>query len=317
MSVPSKARATSSKSNGTTSCWVVLLPTNENQFIKLIGKDLYIAVKSPNLPETKKVIYLFEEEKELQFLVKSDHQSYGKINLAFNRPVEDLSITILNNEEKENWSLIEKNINGDSVLIWLYPEAFDKRIELLIKDKNEIIDTVIFDLIERSEMKDSIVSVITNVTSSFDLNQDLIFTINRPYKNFDPFNVRLYEDSVLIEKRILQEFDLRSFVLPYDFKENTTYQLSVPPGVFEDIYSLINDTVKIDFKTKKMSDYGLINLKIDPNFSEDYIIQLSKNKRIIQEDYLTGKQIKESSARSWIFTFTGLRVGMVYYLNCV
>jgi len=243
---------------------------------------------------TKRVIYLFEETSDLQFLVKSEHKSYGEINLIFNNPTEELTITpvnkIFNNEE---WSLIEKNNTGDSVTLWLYPDAFDKDIELEIRDNNEIIDTINFQVIPLSEFKDSTLKVSSNITSSFDLNKSLSIEINRPSINFKPFNTMLYEDSSLITTELLRELGSRSFIFSYDFKEDTEYNLLIPPNSFEDIYGLKNDTLKLDFKTKKESDYGIINLNIIPNFSGNYIVQLSKNKKIVTESYFIGEQTKQ------------------------
>lgn len=246
--------------------------------------------------DTNNLVYLFEEEKELQFLVKSEHKTYGKIDLVFNRPTEDLNITPLNktfNEELENWSLMEINNYGDSVTLWLFPDAFDKEIELLVNDGNEIVDTIKFDIIPPSDFKDSVLSVSTNVSSSFDLNKNIIIKTNRPFTNYSSENVLLYEDSVLISTTFFTDIGLKEFELAYDFKENTPYQLIIPPNTFEDIYSLKNDTIKLNFKTKKMSDYGIINLNIIPNFLGNYIVQLSQKNKIIREDYLIGKQTKQ------------------------
>ena len=240
--------------------------------------------------DSNSFIYLFKEEKELQFLLKSEHKTYGKIDLVFNRPTEDLSITILNNEERENWSKIEKNNSEDSITLWLYSEAFDKKIELLIKDKNEVIDTINFDLINRTEMKDSTLAVTTNIASSFNLNQNIILKTIRPFSKYNSDSIKLYEDSVLITQSFFTDIGLKEFELAYDFKENTNYQLFIPPNSFEDIYGLKNDTVKVNFKTKKVSDYGVINLVINPNFTENYIVQLSQKNKIIKEDYLVGNQ---------------------------
>lgn len=240
--------------------------------------------------DSNNFIYLFEEEKDLQFLLKSEHKNYGKIDLVFNRPTEELSITMLNNEEKENWGLIEKNNTEDSVVVWLYPEAFDKEIKLLIKDKEEVIDTINFDLIERSKMKDSTLTVSSNITSSFNLDQNIILKTIRPFSKYNADSITIYEDSVLITNSFFTDIGLKEFELAYDFKENTSYQLFIPPNTFEDIYGLKNDTVKLNFKTKKIADYGVINLTINPNFTENYIVQLSQKNKIIKEDYLVGNQ---------------------------
>ena len=246
--------------------------------------------------KTENFISLFKEESELQFIVKSEHKSYGKIDFTLNLPTKDLNITPLNktfNEELENWSIMEANNSGDSITLWLYAEAFDKEIELLIKDGNEIIDTVNFEVIDQSELKDSTLSVSSNVSSSFDLNQNIIFNIKRPFTKYSSDSIKLYEDSTIVSSTFFTDIGLREFELAYDFKENTNYQLFIPPNSFEDMYGLKNDTVKLDFKTKKEAEYGVINLNINPNFSGDYIVQLSKNKKIITESYFTGEQTKQ------------------------
>ncbi|MGB0883024.1 MAG: Ig-like domain-containing protein, partial [Vicingaceae bacterium] len=243
--------------------------------------------------DTNSFVYLFEEENDLQFLVNSEYKSYGKIDLIFNKPTQELSISILNNEEKENWSVIEKNDTKDSITIWLYPEFIDKEIDLLVKDQNEIIDTLNFDLITPNQFKDSVVSVKSNASGSFDLNKNVILKTNRPFKSYRSENIKLYEDSNLVSKNNFSDIDLRAFELAYDFKENTPYQLLLLPNSFEDIYGLKNDTVKVNFKTKKVSDYGVINLAINPNFSENYIIQLFKGKQLVSEKFLSGNQTQQ------------------------
>ena len=243
--------------------------------------------------KTENFISLFEEESELQFIVKSEHKYYGKIDFTLNSPTKDLNIIPLNktfNEQLENWSIMEANNSGDSVTLWLYPEAFDKEIELLIKDGNEIIDTVNFEVIAQSKLKDSTLSVSSNVSSSFGLDRNIRLTINHPFTKYSSNNIKLYEDSKLVSITSFTDIGLREFELAYDFKENTSYQLFIPKNSFDDIYGLTNDTIKLDFKTKKESDYGIINLNIIPKFSENYIIQISKNKKIITESHLTGTQ---------------------------
>lgn len=243
--------------------------------------------------KTENFISLFEEESELQFIVKSEHKYYGKIAFTLNSPTKDLNITPLNktfNEQLENWSIMEANNSGDSVTLWLYPEAFDKEIELLIKDGNEIIDTVNFEVIAQSKLKDSTLSVSSNVSSSFGLDQNIRLTINHPFTKYSSNNIKLYEDSTLVSITSFTDIGLREFELAYDFKENTSYQLFIPQNSFEDMFGLTNDTIKLDFKTKKESDYGIINLNVIPKFSENYIIQISKNKKIITKSHLTGTQ---------------------------
>ncbi len=81
----------------------------------------------------------------------------------------------------------------------------------------------------------------------------------------------------------------RKFRINYDFKENSNYRLFIPPATFTAIYNLKNDTIDVKFKTKKLSDYGNILLNVTPDFTEHYILQLIKNKKLVQEDFLQGE----------------------------
>jgi uncharacterized protein (DUF2141 family) len=226
-------------------------------------------------------IYLFEEESEIQFIDKIEgNKMFGKVEVQFNLPTTDLKVTPLNINQKEPW-LLEKNEAGDSLTLWLTLNTKAEELDIIFADGNDIIDTTNVDIIE--DITDTLLSINSNISSMFDLNQNIRLETNRPFKAFTSDSIKLYEDSILITTTHLEAFGLRKFELAYDFKENTNYQIFIPPNTFEDIYGLKNDTVKIDFKTKSESNYGIINLNINPNFSDNYIIQLFKGKKLIQE----------------------------------
>lgn len=237
--------------------------------------------------------YLFEEESDLQFLDKIEHKKYGKVDVRFNLPTENLDITLVNktvNEKIESWSINEGNKTGDSLTLWLWPNAV-KDLEHLIlefKDESGIIDTAEIQVIDKSEFKDTSFQIITNISGSFDLAKNIILTIERPFVKYQTDSIKLFEDSVLVTTSYFEDIGLRKFELAYDFKENTNYQLFIPPGTFTDMLDLKNDTLKIDFKTKSESDYGIINLSINPNFSQSYIVQLYKGKKLVHENHLKG-----------------------------
>ncbi len=239
------------------------------------------------------IIYLFEEEKKIQYVVKTDHKKYGEIDLILNTPTKELKLTPLNktyNEAVENWSFIESNKTGDSLKIWLVKDINLDNIELELKDGEKIIDTVDIALIDQKKFKDSLAIVTTNVRGNFDLNQNIMLTLNRPFVSYETDSIKLYEDSVLVTTTFFSDIGLRQFELAYDFKEKTTYQLLVPPGTFEDIYGLKNDSIKIDFKTKELADYGTILLSVNPNFTESYILELYQNNKLVQAETYKGEQ---------------------------
>ncbi|PJA06254.1 MAG: hypothetical protein COX70_09825 [Flavobacteriales bacterium CG_4_10_14_0_2_um_filter_32_8] len=260
------------------------LPNEEIAF-----KDEIIMLDSSR---SNNIVYLFEEENKLQFVVKSENKKRGKVEVILNLPTKNLTINPINkpiNEAIENWSTIEKNKIGDSLTIWLAPPMLAlENILLELKDGEEIIDTVDVTLLDKKKAKDSVITITTNISGSFDLNKDIVLSLNSPFVSYLGDSIQLYEDNVLITTSHFTATSLRKFELAYHFKENTNYQLFIPPATFTDIYGLQNDTLKVKFKTKKLADYGTILLKVTTNFTENYIVQLYKNKTLIKESTFKG-----------------------------
>lgn len=270
---------------------------NSNYLFDLPNEEVAFANEliSLNKNSINNNLYLFEEENDIQFIEKTNHKQYGKIDVFLSNPSKELTITPLNktfNEAVENWSMIEKNKTNDTISIWLLPNLALENLELEFKNENGIIDTVDVTLLDKKKFKDSTLTVTTNTGGNFDLNKNIIFTLNRPFVSYDSNNIKLYEDSLLIQPTLpFNDLSMRTFELAYDFKENMNYRLVIEPNTFEDLYGIKNDTIRYSFKTKKLADYGNIALALNPNFSESYILQLRKNKTIVQEDYFSGSQV--------------------------
>ncbi|MBL4594707.1 MAG: Ig-like domain-containing protein, partial [Flavobacteriales bacterium] len=256
------------------------LPNEEIGF-----KNKVIALDSSSADN---LIYLFEEEGGLQFLDKAENKTYGKVDIIFNQPTKNLTITALNEGLTSPWHI--KNINeaGDSLTLWLLTTENVENLELVFRDGEQTIDTTNISIIDRKEFKDTSLQITTNITGSFDLDKNIRISTSRPTSAQDINSILLLEDSNQVVFHI-ETSDLinRNFLIKYDFKENTNCQLFIPPSTFQDIYGLKNDTVKINFKTKSESDYGIINLSITPNFLENYIVQLYKNSKLIKETFVT------------------------------
>ncbi len=252
-----------------------------NEEIAFMDKTIFIdSVSSEN------TIHLFEEESELQFLKKTENKLFGKIDIQLNLPANDLIITPLEQRFEKKWYIEDRNTTGDSLTMWLLiKDAFDN-LEIEIKDGNEVIDTANVRIIQSDEFTDTTLLISTNIKSSFDLNQNVIIELPRPLINYQLDSILFYEDSVLIAVESIKVIGVTKLELTYNFMENKEYELFVPPGTFEDVFGLKNDTIYSKFKTKKEADYGIINLTVTPSFSENYIIQLFQKEKLIQETYL-------------------------------
>ncbi|MCK4288771.1 MAG: hypothetical protein KAW86_06180, partial [Bacteroidales bacterium] len=81
--------------------------------------------------------------------------------------------------------------------------------------------------------------------------------------------------------------------LSRQWSENTNYQLFIPDSVFTDLENYSNDTTIINFRTKLLTDYGILflNIKID-NPDNHYIIQLLNEKEdVLNERFITENQL--------------------------
>ena len=241
---------------------------------------------SVDTASSKNTLYLFEEESDIQFVEQAENKIFGKIDIRLNQPNQNLIINPLDQHFKKQWYIEEKNETGDSITLWLLvKDAFDN-LEIELKDGAEVIDTASVKIMQSDEFIDTTLTVSTNIKSSFDLNQNIIIDLARPLVNYNTDSILFYEDSVLISISDLKNIKVNQLELSYNFKENTEYELFIPPATFEDIYGLKNDTLYTKFKTKKEADYGIINLTVTPNFTENYIIQLFRKDKIVKERFL-------------------------------
>jgi uncharacterized protein (DUF2141 family) len=252
-----------------------------NEEIAFMDETIFIdSISSEN------TIHLFEEESELQFLKKAENKIFGKIDIQLNLPAKDLIITPLEQSFDKQWYIEDRNTTGDILTLWLLVKDTFDNLEIEIKDGNEVIDTANVRILQSDEFADTTLLISTNIKSSFDLNQNLIIELPRPLIGYQSDSILFYEDSVLIAVKNIQMIEVTKLELVYDFKEDKEYDLFIPPGTFEDIFGLKNDTIYSKFKTKKEADYGIINLTVAPSFSENYIIQLFQKEKLIQETYL-------------------------------
>jgi hypothetical protein len=261
---------------------------NSNYLFDLPNEEIGFKLENVIMDSTSKgnTIHLFEEENDIQFIVKAENKVFGKIDIQLKQPTKELVITPLGVSFKKEWYLEERNTAGDSLTIWLWvQDAFDK-LEIEIKDGEEIIDTVDIKIMQSDEFLDTTLTLSSNANGAFDLNQNILIDIARPFVSFETDSILLYEDSLLVTSSFFSDITLRKFELAYDFKENTEYELFIPPNTFEDLLGLKNDTLLSKFKTKKEADYGIINLKITPSFSENYIVQLFQKDKLIKQSFL-------------------------------
>jgi len=236
------------------------------------------------------ILKLFEEKNNIQYVVKSEHKKYGEFNIILNSASDSINIKALNNELSNDWAIFDKNATNDTLNFWLKQSSNIESLEVELSNDGGVIDTLSFTLIEKKKFKDSTLVVTANTSSSFDLNKKAILKLNRPFTSFYSDSIRLLIDSVPVSSALIfKKLSPTKLALDFNFEENKKYLIFIPPNTFEGVYGINNDTTMYQFKTKKLSDYGTIDLNVEPYFSDKYILQLTKNKQVVQEDFYQGK----------------------------
>lgn len=266
-----------------------LKDVNSNYLYDLPNENIgfYEGLIQLNTSQTKNQINLFEETHQKQYIKKITNKQYGKVEIVFNVPTQKLDITPLNIEQKTPWKLEEMNEQKDSLTLWLTLKEKQTSLSLVFKDWLNFIDTTEVKLMKA--LKDSSLILNTNLSSNFDLNQAITLSANRPLVKLDTQQIQLVEDSISVNFKLFNtSTTTKNFNLFYPFKEKTDYTLLIPANTMTDIYGLHNDTIIHSFKTKSTEDYGVIYLSLSPNFEEEYILQLYKDKKLISQKTKVG-----------------------------
>lgn len=246
------------------------------------------------------------------FLKFSIHSYYGRIMLVFNKPAEDMTIRPINQTLNEKDVFVEFSKNKDTVNYWFRNPEKDSLV-LQINNNGQSIDTVSFKAIKKEDaLKNNRTPLKFKLLSSpdknqnFDLHAELLLTFSHPidpvsvedlkgkeiklladslpYEGYTDLVYRQKNNTTLVISKKSAKGDLSLPAL----KENTKYQLFVPPGTFTDIFGLTNDSINIGFKTREEKQYGTLKLKLDvPETKANYIVQLLDEKEnVIREQSL-------------------------------
>lgn len=231
------------------------------------------------------VLNLFSEIPKTLRLVDRKIEADGKISAFFNKPINNPSITFIDNKEIKN-EILEFSPKGDSLSLWLRTLEFDS-LKIAINENNIALDTIIY----RRGKKDTYqknISFSNNLTSSkIRPGNFLELKFNSPINKINISDITLLEDSVAktnfkITKIAPSE---RLFKVDYPWKSKKRYTLLMNENTIEDIYETTNKELKLDFELDDKENYGSLNLNITKlDSSKVYILQLiTETKKIYKE----------------------------------
>ena len=117
-----------------------------------------------------------------------------------------------------------------------------------------------------------------------------------PIQPRDSFDVYVYSKQQDVKDTTVYRFGvpdtfLTELPLPMNYLEKKTYSVMIPDSLFFGYHQLTHDTLKVQFSTKSIKDYGtlIMNYQI-PDDGKSYVATLMEGDKIIQENILKSSE---------------------------
>jgi hypothetical protein len=207
----------------------------------------------------------------------------GKISILFNKPLENPTLTLLNEPALDSEKIIEFTNTRDTAYIWLPKLEFDS-LAIEIKEGNTILDTARLKRSKKDEY-DTKLTLIDNLPSrKVDKIKNLAITASAPIKSFDKSKIVLTEDSIRrtnFQLTLDKEFN-RKALIKFNWKPKRNYQVEFQEGAFTGFFGEISTDGTLEFTYDDTENYGdIIFNVIVPDSNINYMVQLLNEKNVV------------------------------------
>ena len=241
---------------------------------KIGFKDSVIHISNDTIKKDI-ALNLFLADLPLQIKDKSISY-YGKINLTYSRKPDN--IKILNSSAK----IIAYESVKDSILIWFNPPEAPDSIQLTIKSENQT-DTLNIKSRKKHDKPIGLKHKSEKGVVNIHPEKYLYLEFNQPVILSDTSNIKCTDTNKVDQVFYLEKDSInkRSFKIKANWSEEKNYIFSALPGAFKSLHGLSNDSITINFRTLKRSNYGNLICIFDSLDSKNqYIIQLKQKDKL-------------------------------------
>jgi hypothetical protein len=264
---------------------------------------------SLNMPEVIRhtELRMFVQTDTVQKLLKSRSDNYGQFRLYFKQPVTEINLTVFNKQLSGNWKLDEWNRTKDTLTCWLTDPHLDT-LKFTVYDKGIFIDSVDLTMKSKPVVKTKgkpsgkgsgesetafklIIGPNVSPNGMLPYYLPLQLACSHPIVKTDwsliTLSLKVDSNYVPMPLNINTNDSLvkRHYHINYKWESKKNYRLIVLPGAFTDIFGLQNDTLKINFTSNGVEDYGrlLFTFKTS-SYPYPYILQLlNESKNLVEE----------------------------------
>jgi len=234
-------------------------------------------------------LFLFREVDSTQQIVESSVSKGSLITFRLKYPCSEFQINPLNFYPVTSWNQLETNKTNDTILCWVHPDMPDSLQVEFVAD-SRILDTLDFVLnkvnpnAKVDTTKVERLNYSSNISvSKIGLDKNVVIESEYPLVRYDFSGVSWFEDTLVGTPPIVFSDSVkRIFTFDRVLNDKVKYKLIIPDSAMMDIKGRINDSIILEFETRKKEDYATIVVK--PTLSDttqQWIIQLMDAQNVI------------------------------------
>lgn len=244
------------------------------------------------------VLQVFKEYPNV-FMVKDRRiEGDGRINVTFNRPVNNPTISIIEPSSIDQSKTVEFSLTRDSATVWLPELNFDS-IDVVINSAGKALDTVTLRRNKRDTYIRSLVASDNLSGSKIRPGSELILKFPSPIQSYQESQITLLEDSIPAKgyQIVKDPNSLRTYSLKYPWKLKKQYNLKLAENAFTDVLGTKSKVYSKKFELDIDDNYGSISINVSvPDTTKTYLVQWLNERK----DVLKQNSIKKNTLLNYI-----------------
>ncbi|WP_378179602.1 Ig-like domain-containing protein [Aquimarina sp. SS2-1] len=207
--------------------------------------------------DTAKVfnVTLFKEVLDFKAL-KPKQVSKNSFVFGYEGEADSMKVNLLSKTPVKVDTRIFRDKTKDTLHYWFKPFFEADSLIFEVTNSKNFRDTLVARY--KDQYKDSI-KLSNNVKGSLGFDKDFTIFSNTPLESIDENLISLTDkDTVVVPFSVKLDKIQNEAVFTFERTESNAYKLQFLPEAITDFIGNVNDTININFRTKKLADYGTI-----------------------------------------------------------
>lgn len=260
---------------------------NDNKFQQKTDKiafhKSFINVPTDSLYTLK----LFKEATNFN-AIRPQLVSGEKIAFGFEGDYKNMQISLKSDVPEGFTSRITKDIQADTLYYWYQPKL--EMDSLVFNVSNDDFDR---DFVVRlKNNKRDTLAINASPSGNIGYKQDFKISGSTPFKSFDISKIAIMDkDSTNVSFSSVFDTISNTLSLQFEKTEENSYNVSILPQTFTDIFGDVNDSLNYRLATPKQNMFGNVRIRLI-NATYPVIVQLTNDKwEVMYEQYSTKQEV--------------------------